>query len=270
VALRRVGADPLLGHVVTHPLRLPVQRVAVAAGAVVLDHHAVARRQREGDRPGVEPPQRRRRLQLRPAGRQPPGGQGGTHGAAQKIAAQAEVPAAEAGRLVGAGVDEDQLQACGVRPVRHPGGRHPVAAPPPPRPAAVPHLLPVEDEGHPVLLVLLDVPAGGPDHPPGGAAVDAVAVEPHTPGTITDPDRLRAVIGEVRDRGWTMVDGELEVGLRSVAAPIRGREGRTLAGISVSSFAPRVTLADLRSRCLPPLLETAGLISTALSGRASL
>jgi IclR family pca regulon transcriptional regulator len=90
------------------------------------------------------------------------------------------------------------------------------------------------------------------------------ALEPWTDRTITDRDRLRAVLDETRQRGWALVDQELEIGLRSVAAPIR-RGPDTIAALNVSSAVSRVSLEDLRRRILPPLIETATTISNALT-----
>ena len=78
------------------------------------------------------------------------------------------------------------------------------------------------------------------------------------------PDRLRAALDETRQRGWALVDQELEIGLRSVAAPIR-RGPDTIAALNVSSAVSRVSLDDLRRRILPPLVETANTISNALT-----
>jgi IclR family pca regulon transcriptional regulator len=89
-------------------------------------------------------------------------------------------------------------------------------------------------------------------------------LEPWTERTITDPQRLRIVLDDVRQRGWALVDQELEIGLRSVAAPIR-RGGATIAALNVSSAVSRVSLDDLRRRIVPPLLETATTISNALT-----
>ena len=60
------------------------------------------------------------------------------------------------------------------------------------------------------------------------------------------------------------MDQELEIGLRSVAAPIR-RGPDTIAALNVSSAVSRVSLDDLRRRILPPLVETATTISNALT-----
>ena len=59
-------------------------------------------------------------------------------------------------------------------------------------------------------------------------------------------------------QGWALVDQELEIGLRSIAAPLRV-EGRTIAAVNVSAAAPRVPLEQLRGAFLPELLKTVGL-----------
>lgn len=88
-------------------------------------------------------------------------------------------------------------------------------------------------------------------------------LEPYTGRTITDPERLRRTIHSVREQGWALVDQELEIGLRSIAAPLRV-DGRTIAAINVSAAAPRVPLEQLRGRFLPELLKTVELIATSL------
>lgn len=90
-------------------------------------------------------------------------------------------------------------------------------------------------------------------------------LSPHTPRTVTDPCQFREIVAEVRHRGWALIDQELEIGLRAISAPITDRDGQVMAALSVSSNSARTTLADLRSRCLPPLRKTADAISTALS-----
>jgi IclR family transcriptional regulator, pca regulon regulatory protein len=88
-------------------------------------------------------------------------------------------------------------------------------------------------------------------------------LEAYTDRTIIDPERLRRTIQGVRDQGWALVDQELEIGLRSIAAPLRV-DGSTIAAINVSAAAPRVPLEQLRGRFLPELLKTVDLIATAL------
>ncbi|MFI6629599.1 IclR family transcriptional regulator C-terminal domain-containing protein [Nonomuraea fuscirosea] len=89
-----------------------------------------------------------------------------------------------------------------------------------------------------------------------------------TSHTIVLPAALRAELDEVRGRGWAMVDQELEEGLRSIAAPIRDRAGRTVAAVNVSTHATRTSLQAARRDLLPPLLATATKIETDLSALA--
>jgi IclR family pca regulon transcriptional regulator len=82
-----------------------------------------------------------------------------------------------------------------------------------------------------------------------------------TERTVTDPARLRAELDAVRARGYALVDGEREIGVRSVAAPVRTRSGVVLAALNVSVNAARISVEDLTERCVPVLLETARAIS---------
>lgn len=77
--------------------------------------------------------------------------------------------------------------------------------------------------------------------------------------TVTDPDRLREILGRVRGRGYAIVDQELEEGLRSIAVPIHGEEG-VVAAMNVSAHASRGTLESVRGEILPRLRETAKLV----------
>lgn len=61
-----------------------------------------------------------------------------------------------------------------------------------------------------------------------------------TPQAIGTKKDLVAVLDRVRSQGWCLLDQELEVGLMSMAAPIRGRDGRVAAAINVSMQAQTV------------------------------
>ena len=84
-----------------------------------------------------------------------------------------------------------------------------------------------------------------------------VELEPLTPYTITDPDKLRAELAKVARQGYALVDQELALGLRSLAAPVHDRAGRVTAAVNVSASARRGTQASLRAELLDPLLEAA-------------
>jgi IclR family transcriptional regulator, pca regulon regulatory protein len=102
--------------------------------------------------------------------------------------------------------------------------------------------------------------AGQPDQWLDGYLASARLL-PLTRHTITDPDRLRAELTTIRERGWAMVDQELEEGLRSLAAPLRDGDGKVVAAINVSAHASRGTPETIAKDLLPHLLEAARLIT---------
>ncbi len=71
--------------------------------------------------------------------------------------------------------------------------------------------------------------------------------EPFTSRTVTDPGRLREIVGDVGRLGYAIVDQELEEGLRAIAAPIRGGGDAVTAAINLSAHASRVSMAAMRS-----------------------
>jgi IclR family pca regulon transcriptional regulator len=92
----------------------------------------------------------------------------------------------------------------------------------------------------------------------------AAVLRPLTPKTVIDKGELRRIVAQVRERGWCSVDQEVEVGLRSVAAPIRDRSGRTIAAINMSSHVSRISLKDMRAQHLPAVIQAAARISASL------
>lgn len=85
-----------------------------------------------------------------------------------------------------------------------------------------------------------------------------------TPRTLADADALRAELARVRAQGWALVDQELEEGLRSIAAPIRDRDGAVVAAVNVSAHASRASKETVRKTLLPPLLDAAARIEADL------
>jgi len=90
----------------------------------------------------------------------------------------------------------------------------------------------------------------------------------HTARTITDPVRLRAELAQVRRQGWCLVDQELEEGLVSLSAPIRGRAGRAIAAMNVSGQVVRTSPQQMVERFLPRLSQAAAQISQMLQKKA--
>lgn len=61
-----------------------------------------------------------------------------------------------------------------------------------------------------------------------------------TPNTITDARALRRELAAVRTRGYAVDDEESELGLRSIAAPIKNDAGGVVASISIAGPVHRV------------------------------
>jgi IclR family transcriptional regulator, pca regulon regulatory protein len=95
----------------------------------------------------------------------------------------------------------------------------------------------------------------------GPEALDAylhsVELRPLTPTTLVTRTALRDELDRVRRQRWAVVDQELELGLRSAAAPIRDASGHVIAAANIGSHAARVTLGKLRQRLLPALRTAA-------------
>jgi IclR family pca regulon transcriptional regulator len=97
------------------------------------------------------------------------------------------------------------------------------------------------------------------------ATIDAViaAVGPHRLTAKTIPHhRLRAELDDTRQRGYAVNDQGTTVEKRSVAAPVRGVSGRTIAAINISVPARRVSLDTLERVLAPRLLSTAATLSS--------
>jgi len=62
----------------------------------------------------------------------------------------------------------------------------------------------------------------------------------YTRRTIVDPDRLRAELRQIRDRGYAVDDEETEEGLVCIAAPLRDHSGQVIAAVSVGGPATRL------------------------------
>ncbi|MGH3663979.1 MAG: IclR family transcriptional regulator [Micromonosporaceae bacterium] len=89
-------------------------------------------------------------------------------------------------------------------------------------------------------------------------------LRPITRHTVTDPDRLRELLDQVRSQGFCVVDQELEEGLRSIAVPVRGAESVVVAAMNVSAHVSRGSPDAIRTELLPPLLAAARAVSADL------
>ncbi|EIE98346.1 IclR family transcriptional regulator [Saccharomonospora glauca] len=97
------------------------------------------------------------------------------------------------------------------------------------------------------------------------AYLDAATFDRLTPRTITSASALRAELDVVRERGWALVDQELEEGLRSVAVPLHDKNGKVVAAVNISTHASRTSPEEVRTGLLPRLRETAERIEAELA-----
>jgi len=59
-------------------------------------------------------------------------------------------------------------------------------------------------------------------------------------------------------------DEELELGMRSMAVPVRDARGHVVAAMSVSASSARLSVAQMRQELLPVLREHARMLGVAL------
>jgi IclR family pca regulon transcriptional regulator len=77
---------------------------------------------------------------------------------------------------------------------------------------------------------------------------------------------LRSELRVIRDQGWGMQDEELAYGLRSVAGPITGPDGRVVAGVNLAVQARDWSTQRIIRELKPAVLAVCAEISALLSG----
>ncbi|GLR25711.1 IclR family transcriptional regulator [Limnobacter litoralis] len=87
----------------------------------------------------------------------------------------------------------------------------------------------------------------------------------YTRNTVYHTPAVMERVAQIRAQGWAVNDGELEEGLRSIAAPVRSRSGKVVAALNVSTHSSRMTADELVEKVLPDLLSTAQQVSQALA-----
>lgn len=86
-----------------------------------------------------------------------------------------------------------------------------------------------------------------------------------TPNTITSKKRLRGLIEETRQQGFSIVDQELEIGLRSISVPIYDQSGKVLAALNVGCPSSRITPDEMREGILQELQAASSEITAKLT-----
>jgi IclR family acetate operon transcriptional repressor len=96
------------------------------------------------------------------------------------------------------------------------------------------------------------------------AFVERFGLRPLTPRTVTEPGALKAALRAIRERGYTLDDGEYEEGLRCLGVAVPEPPDHPFAAVSVSG--PRTRLTPERDvEIVGALRDAAGAIATTLS-----
>ena len=94
-------------------------------------------------------------------------------------------------------------------------------------------------------------------------AMDRVAL---TDRTVVDADLLEAMVARCRQLGYSSSDGEIEAAVRSMSVPIRAAGGETIAAMSISVRADRMTLVEFEQAFLPLLKRCRDQLEARLNG----
>ena len=78
-----------------------------------------------------------------------------------------------------------------------------------------------------------------------------------TPTTLTDPQQIWKRVQAARESGYAWSDQEYYRGDLTIAAPVLGEDGQPLAALNISAPTSRWTLAQLRAKLAPLLLQSA-------------
>lgn len=84
------------------------------------------------------------------------------------------------------------------------------------------------------------------------------------PNAITTFDALVKELRKIREAGYAIQDQEVAEGLRSVAVPVYGRDGKVEAAMNIAVSTSRTSVDELKDTLLPRLKEAASRVSTLL------
>jgi DNA-binding IclR family transcriptional regulator len=107
-----------------------------------------------------------------------------------------------------------------------------------------------------VLLAWLD--------PDEAEALARVSHASHDDDSEFDPRRLARQLAKVRRQGWAISDGEREVGVASVAAPVRDRFGMVVAALVLAGPSARLMRQPACDEAVQLTVEAAGRVSRGL------
>ena len=79
----------------------------------------------------------------------------------------------------------------------------------------------------------------------------------YTERTIANPAKLTQALRQIRRDGYSIIDQELEHGLRSMAVPIQNPSGKVVAALNIGAHAQRVSIQEMQTKFLPHLRAAA-------------
>ena len=85
-----------------------------------------------------------------------------------------------------------------------------------------------------------------------------------TAGTVVDATQVLDMVARCRADGYATNDGELEIGVRSMAVPVTDRAGNAVGAMSIAVSAERMTMAEFREAFLPALQRARATLATRL------
>ena len=92
----------------------------------------------------------------------------------------------------------------------------------------------------------------------------------HTPNTITSRTDLINELDQVKRQGYARVDGELEVGLYTLAAPVFNTDKLPIAAVTFGGNVARINDGNIETKYLPELFKVATRLSRLLPNRHSI
>lgn len=94
-----------------------------------------------------------------------------------------------------------------------------------------------------------------------------VEMVPYTRSTVTDPAKLKKVIAQDRERGWSWIDGELEEHICGLSVPVFDGEKKIIAALNISFNRPRISRDAVVKKYLPALKIAADQMSRSMAMR---
>ena len=96
-----------------------------------------------------------------------------------------------------------------------------------------------------------------------------VNLKQYQSNTIVSKTRLREVLEETRQLGYSLVDEELEPGVRSLSVPIRDVDNRVIAALNACCPSVRFSVEEMHGQLVPKLLDAVVRINRSFINGAS-